>query len=72
MKKLSDCHTLPNVTYALCPVLVSEAPYRYPVSMSVRSGVVERSTPGHVTVKTDENRMLNGQETHMDAKRGGS
>ena len=43
----------------------------YP-SMSVRSGVVERSTPGHVTVKTDENRMLNGQETHMDAKRDGS
>ena len=37
MKNLSDCHTLPNVTYAFCPVLVSEAPYRYPVSMSVRS-----------------------------------
>ena len=43
----------------------------YP-SMSVRSGVVERSTPGHVTVQTDEYRMFNGQETHMDAKRGGS
>ena len=36
------------------------------VSVDVRSTrVVERSTSGHVTVKTDEYRMLNGHETHI-------
>ena len=41
------------------------------VSLDVRSSwAVEPSTSGHVTIKTDEYRMLNGQETHiMDAKR---
>ena len=46
------------------------------VSVDVRSTfVVERSTSGHVTVKTDEYRMLNGRETHTcngSMRNGGS
>ena len=43
---------------------------RHPVGILYVSVVVERSILGHVTVKTDEYRMLNGQETHItDAKR---
>ena len=39
------------------------------VSVDVRTtGVVEQSTSGHVTVKTDEYSMLNGQETHITFK----
>ena len=34
--------------------------------------VVEQSTSGHVTVKTDEYRMLNGHETHITEADGGS
>ena len=61
-----------NVSCALvCGLSGSHAPDILYVSVDVHSTRAgERSTSGHVTDKTDEYRMLNGQETHiLDAKR---
>ena len=56
-----------NVFCALvCGLSGSHASGILYVYVDVRSTrAVERSISGHVTVKTDEYRMLNGQETHI-------